>query len=58
MIAVADPTPPMSTSAELARDAAAANTVINFLAKRDVSQPISRKVDLCVVCGSSILATV
>lgn len=45
-------------SQELAKDAAAANVLIDFLARRDIPEITATKADLCVVCGSSVIATV
>lgn len=45
-------------SQELTQDAAAANTLSDFLAVRDVPSITHTPADLCVVCGSSVLATV
>lgn len=42
----------------LARDAEAANLLSTFLAKRDVPDVTKVQADICVVCGSSVLATV
>jgi hypothetical protein len=42
---------------EFEQDAAAANVLSEFLAIRDVPDITSAPADLCVVCGSSILAT-
>jgi hypothetical protein len=42
----------------LAKDAEAANLLSNFLSKRDVQDITHVQADLCVVCGSSVLATV
>jgi hypothetical protein len=43
---------------ELAKDAASANVLSDYLAVRDVPDVTSTSADLCVVCGSSVLATV
>jgi hypothetical protein len=37
--------------------AEAANLLSSFLAKRDLSEVTAVQADLCVVCGSSVLAT-
>jgi hypothetical protein len=42
----------------LTKDAEAANLISSFLARRDVLDIIAVQADLCVVCGSSVLATV
>lgn len=42
---------------ELAKDAAAANVLIDFLARRDIPDITTTHADICVVCGSSVLAT-
>lgn len=48
----------LMAATDLERDVRAANVLSSFLAKRDLPEITAQRVDLIVVCGSSVLATV